>query len=162
MNEAPVVVGVDGSPASLAALRWAVTEAAATGREVRAVAAWSYAPALEPGGTVLPVDEMAAAHRRTLDEVIARTVGADPGVKIDAQLIEGDPVDALLEASKDASLLALGSHGRGLLLTALLGSVSARCLRRATCPVLIIPAQVAQGEAAEDLASTSYEPGPVL
>ncbi|GLY67782.1 universal stress protein [Amycolatopsis taiwanensis] len=155
LNDAPVVVGVDGSPASRAALRWAVTEAAATGREVRAVAAWSYAPALEPGGTVLPVDEMAAAHRRTLDEVIARTVGKEPGVKVDALLIEGDPVDALLEASKDASLLALGSHGRGLLMTALLGSVSARCLRRATCPVLIFPAQVVPDEPADDLATSA-------
>jgi nucleotide-binding universal stress UspA family protein len=163
MTRPLIAVGVDGSPVSIAALRWAVEEAAATGREVRAIAAWSYAPALEPGGVVMPADEMAAAHRRTLEEVIRRATGEHPTVPVVPALVEEDPVEALLEAAKYASLLVLGSHGRGRLKTALLGSVSARCLRRATCPVVIIPAgAIRDGAALAPLAATGQVPGPPL
>jgi nucleotide-binding universal stress UspA family protein len=143
VNAAPIVVGVDGSPASLAALNWAVAEATVSGREVRAVAAWSYAPALDPGGVVMPVDEMAAAHQRTLEELIGKVTGGHPAVPVHPELIEGEPAEALLEASKGASMLVLGSHGHGRLMKVLLGSVSARCVRRADCPVVIIPAHTA-------------------
>jgi nucleotide-binding universal stress UspA family protein len=143
MNGAPIVVGVDGSPSSLAALSWAVAEAAVSGREVRAVAAWTYTPALEPGGVVMPVDEMAAAHQRTLETVIGKVTGPHPDAVVRPELIEGEPVDALLEAAKGASMLVLGSHGHGRLMTVLLGSVSARCVRQAGCPVVIIPAHTA-------------------
>jgi nucleotide-binding universal stress UspA family protein len=111
----------------------------------------------------MPVDEMAAAHRRTLEEVIRRATGEHPTVPVAPELVEDDPVDALLEAAKHASLLVLGSHGRGRLKTALLGSVSARCLRGATCPVVIIPAgAIREGAASGPLATTGYVPGPVL
>src|SRR5439155_778143 len=59
------------------------------------------------------------------------------------ELVEGEPVDALLQAAKGASMLVLGSHGHGRLMTVLLGSVSARCVRRADGPVVIIPARTA-------------------
>lgn len=143
MTGAPIVVGVDGSPASSAALHWAVEEATVSGREVRAVAAWSYTPALGPGGVVMPVDDMAAGYRHTLEEVVGKATGAHPAAPVHPELVEGEPVDVLLEAAKGASMLVLGSHGHGRLMTVLLGSVSARCLRRAGCPVVIIPAHIA-------------------
>lgn len=160
----PIVAGVDGSATSGAALRWAVAEAAATGRSVRAVAAWSYVPAADPGGVVAPIDEVAAKHGRALDDFVRETVGERPDAPVRADLVEGDPADVLVRASAEASLLVLGSHGRGRLLSALLGSVSARCLRRAACPVVIISPEVA-GESREHTAglrSTAETPGPLL
>ncbi|WAL69407.1 universal stress protein [Amycolatopsis cynarae] len=160
----PVVVGVDGSATSAAALRWAVAEAAATGRVVRAVAAWTYVPAVDPGGVVAPIDEVAAMHGRALDDFVRETVGERPGAPVRADLVEGDPADALVKASAEASLLVLGSHGRGRLLSALLGSVSAQCLRRAACPVVIISPEVAgeKHEHGTGLRAAAETPGPLL
>jgi nucleotide-binding universal stress UspA family protein len=163
MITAPIVVGVDGSLVSFAALQWAVAEAAATGRQVRAVAVWSYVPALEPGGVVRSAGELAARHRHRLSEAIRRATQRFPGVTVTPELVEGEVVEALLTAATNASLLVLGSHGHGRLLAALLGSVSARCVHRASCPVVIMPARaVGRRGVAGEFATTTYAPGPLL
>ncbi|NKQ52051.1 universal stress protein [Amycolatopsis sp. K13G38] len=156
-SKGAIVVGVDGSPVSAAALRWAVAEAKATGRAVEAVTAWTYTPALDPGAPESTVTEIAAAHRRALDELID-SVPHDE-VTIRTQVVEGDAREVVLAAANDASLLVLGSHGHGLLMHALVGSVSAHCLRHATCPVVIVPAQVINEHAS---ATAGYTPGPIL
>lgn len=160
--DAPIVVGVNGSPVSLAALHWSAAEAELTGRTVHAVAVWSYAPALEPGGTMLPARDIAAAHLRRLEEAVGQAAVRHPGARIEARLVEGDVVEALLAAARHAALLVLGGHRHGPLLSALLGSVSARCLRRARCPVVVVPGHATPGEATGEFARTSYVPGPVI
>lgn len=161
-SEGTIVVGVDGSPISAAALRWAVAEAEVSGREVAAVTAWTYAPDLGPGAPTRPVEQVAASHCEMLDQLIDTM--RRPGVTIRGELVEGEADEVLLDAARDADLLVLGSHGHGLLLRALVGSVSAYCLHHATCPVLILPAGVADpdGKAGSAAAAANYTPGPII
>jgi nucleotide-binding universal stress UspA family protein len=99
------------------------------------------------GGVVAPIDEEAAVYGRALDDFVRETLGEQPAVPVRADLVEGEAAEVLLRAAADASVLVLGSHGRGRLLSALLGSVSAQCLRRARCPVVIISSAIAEAAA---------------
>ena len=138
-----IVVGVDGSPISKAALRWAVNHAGLTGATVDAVIAWQIPESMtghawaallveEPGFGVLAEKELADA--------ISEVAGPDPDVAINPAVVQGWPAEVLLEASEGADLLVVGSRGRGGFTSALLGSVSQNCVHHATCPVLIIRA----------------------
>ncbi len=125
-----IVVGVDGSPISLAALAWAVREAGLTGDSVEAVMAWQ---ALED------VDDSKSAAR-VLSRAISQTVDPDAPVKVSATVAEGYPEQVLLEVAAGADLLVVGSRGHCGLADALLGSVSRACVHRARCPVVIVRA----------------------
>jgi nucleotide-binding universal stress UspA family protein len=125
-----IVVGVDGSAVSLQALTWAVAEGRVRDEDVRAVYAWAHAPA----GSASPNDAQVAAERR-LAEAVAE-LGDAGGVE--QQAVHGHPVDVLVEQSREASLLAVGSRGHGKLGAALLGSVSRACAHHAECPVLVM------------------------
>ncbi|MEU9044915.1 MULTISPECIES: universal stress protein [unclassified Kitasatospora] len=136
-----VVVGVDGSPSSHAALRWAVRHATLIGGVVEAVGAWD--PPSHVGWSAPVVDmsfDRDLAGRRFAEEL--RTVlGTDRPVEVRPTMVMGDPSDVLLDASKGAEVLVVGSHGRGGFTRALLGSVSTRCAQHAACPVVIVRAQ---------------------
>jgi nucleotide-binding universal stress UspA family protein len=162
MANGVIVVGVDGSATSILALQWAVAEAEATGRDVTAVTVWRYVPALEPGAIFASVDEVGATHSRQLDEVV-RTVER-PGVTVRTHVVEGDANEVLVEAAQGADLLVLGTHGRGRMLRALVGSVSAYCLRHARCPVAILPVNAVEtkAKAGPEMATISYLPGPIV
>ena len=155
-----LVVGVDGSPASAAALRWAVRQAQLTGGEVCAVTAWSHPLAVDAGTPGRAIRDVAETHRRQLEDFLE--IARVPGVAIRAEVSEGDPAEVLLSMAQDAELLVLGSHGHGKMLRALVGSVSAKCLREARCPVVILPARVAEGHAGEVLGALGYQPGPTV
>ncbi|WAL63266.1 universal stress protein [Amycolatopsis cynarae] len=158
----PIVVGVDGSQTSVAALRWAMAEAGPTGREVVAVTAWTHPPPGESGAPADPVEEVAAAHRRDLDALVRKT--ARPGVAVRAEAVEGEAKDVLLDRARGASLLVLGSHGHGMMLRALVGSVCGYCLHHATCPVVIVPARPGDPDAGAGpaLATAEYLPGSIV
>lgn len=136
-----IVAGVDGSPVSIAALRWAIRQAEITGGAVDAVIAWEFPIA---GGSygwapTTPFDdtdysELAA---KTLNAAIAE-VGPPPGVTVNEIVNHGNAAQVLLDAAKDADLLVVGNRGHGGLADALIGSVSVRCLHHATCPVVIV------------------------
>ncbi|MFH9348941.1 universal stress protein [Kitasatospora sp. NPDC017646] len=132
-----IVVGIDGSEPSKAALRWAVGQAVLTGATVHAVAAWEY-PSLY-GWFAPMVDEgfERAAHR-TLTAEVDQVIGPERPVEIRESLVLGHAADVLLEAAEDADLLVLGSRGRGTFARALLGSVSTRCAVHGACPVVIV------------------------
>jgi nucleotide-binding universal stress UspA family protein len=133
-----IVVGVDGSEISRRALRWALDEAARTGYQVRAITAWSGIMSAQPD----PVDPRAAAERAEhllAEEVSAVNADRPAPTPVQQQVIEGEPAKTLSVASAEAALLVLGSHGHGRLFQALLGSVTAECVRHAACPVVIIP-----------------------
>lgn len=137
-----IVVGVDGSPSSKAALKWAVRQAALTGSTVEAVIAWHYPPMYggygwAPVSAVSPVsfDEVAA---KTLTESIAESVDPASSVHISQQVAEGSPAQVLLEAAKGADLLVVGSRGHGGFSGLLLGSVSQHCASHSSCPIVII------------------------
>jgi len=137
-----IVVGVDGSPHSKAALAWAVRQAGLTGASVEAVIAWHY-PAMfgaAPFGPTGPLEtadfgEWAAS---VLADAIKETVDPDAPVKVSATVREGNSAQVLLEAADGADLLVVGSRGHGGFAEALLGSVSQACVHHAQCPVVIV------------------------
>jgi nucleotide-binding universal stress UspA family protein len=130
-----IVVGVDGSLSSKAALSWAVRQAKLTGAVVEAVIAWHY-PASYGYPVTVPDD---TDYSELAAKVIADTIAEFTGpVEIRPKVIEGNPAAALLAASAGAELLVVGSRGHGGFIEALLGSVSQHCVHHATCPVVIL------------------------
>ncbi|MFD9593937.1 universal stress protein [Kitasatospora sp. NPDC059973] len=134
-----IVVGIDGSAPSKAALRWAVGQAGLTGAAVHAVAAWEY-PSLYGWLTPLLDDGFERAARRTLTAEVDEVVGRDRPVEIEESLVLGHAAEVLLELSADADFLVLGSRGRGTFARTLLGSVSSHCAVHGSCPVVIVRA----------------------
>jgi len=144
-GEYRVVVGVDGSAVSIRALRWALAEAAARGGSVLAVTAWSWAD-VEGDGAV-DLDALEAQTAAALAGVVAEAEAAAPGVPVEPQALFGRAIDVLPDAARGADLLVVGSHGRGRMLRALLGSVADACLRARVCPVVVLPADAADAPA---------------
>ena len=136
-----VVVGIDGSEQSLGALRWAAREARRRDRPVRLVTAYSL-PVFSGSGFdtgYATVDEAALA--RGVEELLDHAAGQvrDVGVELRATVETGDPSGTLLELSRTAELLVLGSRGRGGLLGRLLGTVSTAVPGHAGCPTGVVP-----------------------
>lgn len=131
-----IVVGVDGSEHSKAALRWAVGQARLTGASVDAVTAWRY-PTTYGLAAIVPDIDMEGEARHMLSENLAKVVGDAPGVTIQQLVGEGPPTAVLLRAAQDADLLVVGSRGQGGFASAVLGSVSLGCVLHAPCPVLV-------------------------
>jgi len=152
-----IIVGVDGSEGSRLALRWAVAEAQRSGGAVKAVTAW-YWQGLE--GDMLavtnPREQEQHAERISAREVEAVVAEFGSETPIAREVVEGVPVRVLIDASRQARMLVLGSHGHGRLHRAVLGSVSDECASQARCPVVIIPTPCAEKvkEPAEPVAAT--------
>ena len=135
-----IVVGVDGSPSSLAALRTAIDLAGPLAADVEAVATWPifYGRVELPTAAALSPEYLEADARRTLAEALA---SVDVGeVDVEQVVLEGDPAEVLLARAAHADLLVVGSRGRGGFAGLLLGSVSQKCVHHAPCPVLVTPA----------------------
>lgn len=133
-----IVVGIDGSPASSDALSWAIRQAQLTGTGLEAVTAWEYPTPfgyVEPYGVDFDPDAQA---RLVLDGAIDEAVGGSLSVAIRRVAAEGNPARMLVDASKHASLLVVGSRGHGEFAGILLGSVSQYCVGHADCPVVVI------------------------
>lgn len=142
---ARIVVGIDGSPESVQALRWALAEAKLRGAALCVVHTWAYpyiaaGPGLDPGLDADMIDnaETVAKElvRGELDDLGDKTVGVD----IECVIVEGAAAPALLDAAEGADLLVVGSRGRGGFTGLLLGSVSQQCAHHASCPVVIVRA----------------------
>ena len=134
-----IVVGVDGSGTSKRALGWAIEEARLRNCSVRAVHAWQY-PVSDAWAGV-PVDiyrEVEESERRLLDEVVTEVAG-EGAARVEQVVILGTAALALVDASRDAELLVVGSRGLGGFRGLLLGSVGQQCVHHATCPVVVIP-----------------------
>ena len=137
-GERRIVVGVDGSASSTAALAWAVKQAALTGALVDAVIAWEV-PANYSFLVQVPVDiNYAEIAAQVAADAIAEVSAPGEPVKIRSTATEGSPAKVLLDASKGAELLVVGSRGHGGFAEALLGSVSQHCVHHATCPVVVV------------------------
>ncbi|MFD8141555.1 universal stress protein [Streptomyces sp. NPDC059708] len=137
-SAAKIVVGVDGSPSSQAALRWAVRYAGLVGGTVEAVTAWEIpgeaswsAPAVDA-----TFDEE-EAERRLVEEVRA-VLGEEGASLVRERLVHGHPVEVLVGAAGGAEMLVVGSRGRGGFRRALLSSVSQQVALHAPCPVTIV------------------------
>lgn len=141
----PVVVGVDGSATSDAALDFAFAEASLRRTGVRAVHAWTVwnteAPA--PQDPSMPYaakpGELAAQEERLLAEAVAGHRERYPDVRVEQAPLRHDTREALIEASRQAQLVVVGSRGRGGFTGMLLGSVSQAVLHHALCSVVVVP-----------------------
>jgi nucleotide-binding universal stress UspA family protein len=160
----PVVVGVDGSPASLAALRWAVQDARRRGCPVDVISAWhpDYGVMIGPLPAEVFAEVTPQALRAAAQKVLDRAVQGFEGVEIRRILIEGDARDALTKASQDAELLVVGNRGHSTIVEAILGSVSAYCVHHASCPVVVIREPKVERERATAAAAVPLTPGPLL
>lgn len=134
-NASRVLVAVDGSPASLEALRVGHRMATLFGDRLVGVTAWqSFRHGVLPPAS--PDPEKFAEDLVTNSAIEAFRGSVVPEIEVVA--IEGDPAHNLIELSRDASLLVVGSRGRSGLAGALLGSVSGACAAHAACPVLVV------------------------
>jgi nucleotide-binding universal stress UspA family protein len=135
-------VGFSSSREGRAAIRLARELAGASG-ELRVIAGAGLEPALASYAFSSPAlgevqEEIYAETERTLTRV-CEELGAQDGVPIEHETVRGEPAEVLIERSAKLDLLVLGSRAYGPLRHALLGSVSARAMREAHCPVLVVP-----------------------
>jgi nucleotide-binding universal stress UspA family protein len=131
-----IVVGVDGSEHSNAALRWALAEAEAhAGGLVTAVLAWQVPFLSFPGA--FDREELERAYKAFLIETVS-AIAPKPAVPLETLVAEGDPTESMVEASKGAHLLVLGIRGRSPFAGLLLGSVSQGAAATAHCPVVLV------------------------
>jgi nucleotide-binding universal stress UspA family protein len=134
-----VVVGVDGSDESVAALKWAASYAVATGATLHAILAWHYPAPVGPGPVGVAPASISDEVRENMARALADTVAAaDLGLPVDEIIEYGHPAQALVDASKDADLLVVGSRGHGSFTGMLVGSVSLQCVSQAHCPVVVV------------------------
>jgi nucleotide-binding universal stress UspA family protein len=139
-----IVVGVDGSETSRHALRWAAQEALSHDAELHVVYAWEVHGIGAGIGTTpgrrtasAPEDQRGAAEQLVTD-VVKEELGANPPKSIRPSIGRGSAAGVLLEASKGADLLVVGSRGSGGFAGLLLGSVSTKMANHASCPVVIV------------------------
>ena len=143
-----IVVGVDGSDHSTAALRWAAAEAKLRSATLEVVHAWTFVPVTTPADSgLVPMAwtdnvELLDITRQSAENATAAQVeeilGPDHGATV--SVVEGGSDEALLAAAQDADLLVVGNRGRGNIAAALLGSTSAKVADASPCPVVVVRA----------------------
>jgi nucleotide-binding universal stress UspA family protein len=132
-----IVAGFDGADSSLHALSWAARQAVLTDSTLEVVMTWEW-PSSYGWAVPIPDDfDPEADTRKVLDAAIAGAQAEYPGLKVEGRLINGHPAPVLVEASKGADLLVVGSRGHGEFVGMLIGSVSEYCVTNAHCPVLV-------------------------
>jgi nucleotide-binding universal stress UspA family protein len=139
MDGPRIVVGVDGSEGSRAALAWALREGTTRGAIVEAVMCWTAGglPRVGHRGGLGSGRDATVLLDRLLNEAQKPPGGVCAAIK--PIVIEGHPVRVLPESSIGADLLVVGSRGYGAFVGSVLGSVSLAVASRATCPVAVIP-----------------------
>lgn len=134
-----IVVGVDGSPASAAALHTAFDYAATREAELVVVHAWE---ARGPEDPTLTTESSWPAYERTLEQKVGREIASSsadhPAVKVRHEVVRSAPVAALIQAADTADLVVVGARGTGGFPGLHLGAVSNRLLGRTACPLVIV------------------------
>jgi nucleotide-binding universal stress UspA family protein len=135
-----IVVGVDGSAGSKAALAFALQEGLARGSSVEVVTTWLMGPAISDIATATTVEEEEAKAREIQDAALAEVLaGFDERPTISQVVLQNYGGHALVEAAHDAAMLIVGNSRKNLVARALLGSVSEYCVRHAAVPVVVVP-----------------------
>ena len=146
-----VLVGVDGSPASLNAADWAAAYARVHGLAVHLVCSYSVpaftASALDGGYAALDDTAIAEGARAVLDEAVERISGA--GVVTTSAVTTGDAAAVLVDLSRRAHTVVVGTRGRGGFAERLLGTVSSALPAHAHCPTVVVPLRAPRGRAPE-------------
>jgi len=134
-----IVVGVDGSPNSEAALQWALGEALARGGELRLVRAWQD-PYLwtDPEAIAQVHGDIFSGEQAELDAV-ADHVQAELRRPVDREVVIGPAASVLRDEAEHADLLVVGTRGRGGFVGLLIGSVAAQLTNHSPCPLVLVP-----------------------
>src|SRR5690348_13591389 len=138
-----VVVGIDGSPSSRAALAWALEAAADRGAEVQALSAfpvdfyWTD-PYLADQGRIDAIRADTHARATAMVDEVRSLVLVDGTVPVEVLVVPGPPAQHLVRQSRGTDLLVVGSRGRGGVASTLLGSVALHCCAHARCPVVVV------------------------
>lgn len=148
-----IVVGVDGTPSSVAALQWAVGQAQVSGAKVTALMGWR--PNVAYGYPDLHV--VRESEARALADAVAAVDAHD--VHLTTLFANGTAEGLLVNASADADLVVLGARRHHGLVGLVLGSVSEHVLAHAHCPVVVVPE--ASGDSTIEIPEVS-EPVPAL
>ncbi|MFE6690951.1 universal stress protein [Streptomyces sp. NPDC057743] len=154
----PVVVGVDGSPAGLAAADWGAREALLRDLPLRLVHAWEWQPGdHDPSASVEGARLWSEGVAQKVTEQLRRRY---PDLDVWATRIIGPPRDVLCRAAKDAEVLVIGTVSAGRLAGFLLGSVATAVVARAAAPVVLVRAGAQEGEAASESGAEPPAPRP--
>lgn len=142
-QRARVVVGVDGSDASSAALLFAAREARARNGVLEVVSVWHYPAFSDSMGGVYPMPSMLAEIGRSeeikLSEQVDTVLGSGPDLSVQQHSVCGSAASELLARAVGADLLVVGSSGHGAFLSAVLGSTAHKCVNHAPCPIAVVP-----------------------
>ena len=139
-----VVVGVDGSAASLQAVLWAAHEAKLRNSKIEILHSWSMPFVIDPMAMMpmmFPTEEMVAEANKIVASAAATVASIDPKIEVITRVEQGSASQHLIDASKSADLLVVGSRGHGGFAGLLLGSVAQQVANHADCPVVIVPAK---------------------
>jgi nucleotide-binding universal stress UspA family protein len=134
-----IVVGVDGSEASIEALRRARKLAVPLGAQVIATAYWEF-PQVYGGYVAMGIEGFEESAEEVLKDSLEKAFGPDLPDNVESRLVRGHARESLIEASRDADMIVVGRRGHGGFGGLLLGSVSSACVAHAHCPVLVVHA----------------------
>ena len=140
-----LVVGCDGSDASVAAARWAGAEAEIRNAAVRVVSSYSVTFAADPYGmtaaylTPAELDRVRLAATEKVSSVVAGVAHQHPRVGVDLAVVDEDAASLLLHEGQSSDLLVVGSSGLGSVKGILLGSVVSSLLHECPCPLVVVP-----------------------
>ncbi len=152
-----ILVGVDGSPHSDDALRWAAMQAGRRGERIDVVASWHvpYGPieGLAGGATAVARNQFdfEASAKTALAETLQRCAGSLDGIDVSTHVIQGKPTDVLVDFARqhNSVLMVVGTRGRGGFAGLMLGSTSRATADRSPCPVAVVP-PATRGDVARD------------
>jgi nucleotide-binding universal stress UspA family protein len=135
-TELRIVVGVDGSVCGTRALEFATREAARWGALLHIVSAYEIPP--NAGWMVIPLDPLKEGAVTNVRRALSRAQELEPSVVTKGEDVHGSAGSVLVEESRGAAMLIVGSRGRGEAASLVLGSVSEDCVHHARCPVTVV------------------------
>lgn len=153
-----VVVGWSDDPTAEAALDFAAAEAVRTHEDLVIVHTWGSAPSapMDGDGSAVLVQELGAAHRQLLADAAHRVEVAHPGLSVTQLLRAASAAVSIVRAAANASLVVVGSRGRGAVAGFLLGSVSHDVVVNMPAPVVVIPRKSAPVDVYPDLVDDEF------
>ncbi|UZN04173.1 universal stress protein [Cellulomonas sp. S1-8] len=159
-REHEILVGVDGSAASLHALDWAAAEARTRGLGLRVVVAYALpsftAASLDGGYAALDDETIRAGAQAVLDEALTHL--GTPGVPVHGRVVTGDAAGVLVDESRRVELAVVGTRGRGGFADRLLGTVSSALPAHGFCPTVVVPLRGADGQPLADGETVDVKP----
>ena len=139
-----IVVGTDGSDASVEAMRWAARQAQLTGATLELVTTWSYP--ISYGFDSIP-DIDWAANAQSIQDSARQQANLPDDVAVTSTVAEGHPAYELVARSHGADLLVVGSRGHGGFTGMLIGSISSHVVAHSACPVVVVRHHAPEGAA---------------